>query len=151
MIGEYLRALTEPIRMLAEVLQISQIVAAGQYPRTDPRNPSPLQRGRSSRKFLQTIVKCAGILPELNRQARRSKLQMPPTEIVELVIQGGVIKRPKVVEFGIQSFEPMFGSEFHRLGKAGVESQAAEAQNCVEPTLVSRKRSGHRGRKPACG
>src|SRR5258707_11575280 len=76
LIGKNLRAEPQTLSMLAEVLQVSELVAAREYPGVDPPNACPLQDRRRGRKLFQVSIEGVQIIAEFDWQASRSKLQI---------------------------------------------------------------------------
>jgi hypothetical protein len=89
MIGENLRAQTQALGMLTEILQISEVVAAGHYPGADPPNSCSLKDCRRRRKPFQVGIEGCRIIAEFDRQASRSKLQISFLQIIEEAMKHG--------------------------------------------------------------
>src|SRR5450755_531906 len=91
LIRKYLRAEPQAFGMLTKILQISEVVAAREYPGVDPPNPRSLQNRRRGRKLFQISIEGVQILAEFNRQSSRSKLQISFFQIIEKPMQFVVI------------------------------------------------------------
>src|SRR5712672_1263992 len=87
LIRENLRTEPQTLGMLAKILQVSQIVAAREYPGVDPPDACSLQNRSRRRKFFQVSIEGVQILAEFDRQTSRSKLQISFFQIIEKPMQ----------------------------------------------------------------
>jgi len=136
-IGENLRALAQPVGVLAEILWVCEVIAARENPGADAPDASSLQDVGRRRKLFQPVVKRRLILAKLHRKTGSAQLEILRLKVVPETLDSLITQGSEIVRIRVQALEAVLDGEFKRLRETGMKTETSEAQNCVEPTLGS--------------
>ena len=113
LIFENPRTLAKTFGVLAEVLQVSELVTARENPSAHTPNASAPQNISCWWQLLQSVIKCGFIRAEFDRQASGTEPKVLRVQVIKQPLESVFAQGREVIGIGIQAFEAVLGGEIH--------------------------------------